>query len=411
MVLENASSTTQVDSFSDSSPQSDNDPYSSSTLQEGTYNIDRTNLPKPIPILSSFFGYNDQFFTNVVQAKIQRGREVLSRPLTEDETSAMAYWTAKQISILSYGSPVGIAAGWWRCYNTAPTMRFPFWQPNLEKFQSEVFPPKIGALKGVRAVMAWHAVRSFAYGFVGKYIGQILLASYATSVAAVGELSDKRLKAFADLIRTKAQERRGSLPAGPKQPIPAGTMQDQSDFGSGNTQSDDASPAGGIFMEDVPSSSSSRGPVGANRQQVPAWPPARSNPAQMGTEGQKKPQDQPFYGFDDASPTGGQGVSEDTTPRGSAWERLRKGQKPAARTVSASITQNQSSQNPWSSQQIETQREQKQGSTMGDRFAFSKSEEERAYAKDEAQKQFDAQVERERRGGDFSSENGDQKRW
>lgn len=48
---------------------------------------------------------------------------------------------------------------------------------------------------------------------------------------------------------------------------------------------------------------------------------------------------------------------------------------------------------------------------MGDSFTFSKTEEERNLAQIEAQKEFDARVEKERRGGDFSSGNGDQKRW
>jgi hypothetical protein len=62
-------------------------------------------------------------------------------------------------------------------------------------------------------------------------------------------------------------------------------------------------------------------------------------------------------------------------------------------------------------QQHETQKEQREGATTGDSFAFSKTEEERTYAKEEAQKEFDARVERERRGGDFSKGGGDQKRW
>ena len=57
----------------------------------------------------------------------------------------------------------------------------------------------------------------------------------------------------------------------------------------------------------------------------------------------------------------------------------------------------------------DSQREQQEGSTLGDSFAFSRTEEERSYAKDEAQKQFDERVERERRGEDFGAKGS--RRW
>ena len=102
-------------------------------------------------------------------------------------------------------------------------------------------------------------------------------------------------------------------------------------------------------------------------------------------------------------------MAQSTAPQGSAWDRLRRGEKPTP------IPQNSGgkpppSQSQWSRRQSETQREQTEGSTTGN-FAFSKTEEERNYAKEEAQKEFDARVERERRGGDFSQGGGDQRRW
>ena len=98
------------------------------------------------------------------------------------------------------------------------------------------------------------------------------------------------------------------------------------------------------------------------------------------------------------------------TPEGSAWDRLRRGEKPAS-TSQTSGAKQQPNQSPWMRQQNETQKEQREGSTMGDSFAFSKTEEERSYAREEAQREFDARVEQERRGGDFSKGGGDQKRW
>jgi hypothetical protein len=400
MVLENASASTQGDSLDDSSPRSDDDPYSNSIPQETSYHIDRSNFPRPIPIIGPLLGYNDQFFSKVLQAKVLNGSKALGRPLTQDEATAFAYWTAKQISIFSYGAPVGISWGSWRCYSTATTMRFPFWQPNLEKFQSDVFPPRLGILKGVRAVTAWHALRFVAYGACGNWFGQLFFGSYSMTVASVGELSDKRLKPFSDAIKSQAEKKRGSLQGIPK-PGPMGQQQ------TGNNQQDDASPSGGMFMEETMGNNDGGNASGTTNQSRP-WP-AKTAPPQMPT--QETP-DQPFDAWDDASPAGGQGVPADTSqPRpsrssGSAWDRLRRGEKPPPPG-----SRQQSGLRPFSNTQNEAQREQRQGSTLDDSYTFSKSEEERSYAKDEAQKEFDARVERERRGGDFSSGNGDQKRW
>jgi hypothetical protein len=415
MVLDDPSASNSSDSFTDSHPSSDSDPYSDSPDGHPNVTLDTRNFPKPIPLVAGLFGFNDELFVKAVNLKIQAAVNALGRPVSQDEAAALAYWTAKQISIFSYGSPLGVAAGWWRCYNSANTFRFPFYQPNLETFQPDVFPPKLGMLKGMRAVLAWHAVRSTAYGAFGMFVGQILFGSYSASVVAVGEMSDKRLKPFIDAVRAKSQQRIGSIPGagGQRRPNagpppngrqPAGPQYDTQE------SPDDASPTGGMFGEEntAASPANTDGIMGGNTQtQERQWPPARPAPAQTRAQ---ETEAQPFDAWDDASPTGGQGMTESTAPQGSAWDRLRRGEKPAP-VPQKSGGKQPTKQSAWSRQQDETQREQKEGSTMGDSFAFSKSEEERNYAKEEAQKEFDARVERERRGGDFSQGGGDQRRW
>ena len=105
--------------------------------------------------------------------------------------------------------------------------------------------------------------------------------------------------------------------------------------------------------------------------------------------------------FDDASPTGGRGFSEDTAPpspeqpvlksgvaapgyrlgMGGAWNRVRKGEQTAHAV----------------SKPEEPQKPSSRGSSA-DSFSFSKSDEERQWAKDQAQRDFDRMVEAERKG-------------
>jgi hypothetical protein len=415
MVLENASGADIPDSFVDSAPSSDNDPYSDSDSQPATtgYHIDRTNFPKPIPLVGQLFGYNDKLFSTVLNTKIQNAAQHLKRPLTQEEAQSFAYWTAKQISVLSYGAPIGVAGGLWRAYSTADKFRFPFFQPNLEKFNPTVWPsPRFAALKGQRAVMAWHALRMAAYGTVGNFLGQLFFGSYSMSVAAVGEMSDPRLKDFVEMMRAQAQQKRGAL-QNPTMRQPGTMGQKQGALAAaGNKQQDDASPTGGMFFEDIKDTESNTGTTSesnrSTRPQGRGWPKSRPAPAQRQSQ---ETQDKPFDAFDDASPTNEQTTAAGPAPSGSAWDRIRRGEKTAPIAAKPGSSSQPSSQSAWAKQQNAIQGEQREGSTTGDSFAFSKTDEERNYAKEEAQKEFDARVEQERRGGDFSRGSGDQKRW
>jgi len=423
MVLEDSSAvdTSPLDA---GAPPSDDDPYSNSQSRAG-FHIDRSGFPKPIPIIGPLFGYNDKLFSRVLQQKAQVAGTALKRPVNQDEANALAYWTAKQISIFSYGAPLGIAAGWWRAYSTTSTFGFPFWKPNLETFNAEVWPPRIGLLRGNRAIAAWHATRMLAYGVVGNYVGQILFGSYSMSVSTVGELSDPRLKDYMDAIRQQAQQRRGTLPNPSRGPAVAHGPQ-QRDRRHDTTE--DASPTGGLYGDDGDDSAGfendTEGGIAEENLSVQGrgirWPQAnQTQPLSAGQTGPSVTQDRSFDPFDDASPTGEQGVTADTTPSdGSAWERIRRGAisgsggKPASNWPSARSPQapGQGSTGSWKKQSDAAQREDRERTT-GDSFAFSKADEEQNSAREKAQKEFDARVERERRGGDFSSSGGDQRRW
>lgn len=422
MVLDNASTSIGSDAFQDSAPSSDSDPYSSSESdpQSIRYKVNGTDLPQPLPILGPLFGYDQALLSKVLHRKLEAAANSVKRPITQPEAEAFAYWTAKQISILSYGQFLGILAGASRCYGTAANFQFPFFKPNLEKLKTDSFPPVWPLLRGSRAIYAWHAVRFLAYGTAGNFFGQIVTGSYAMSVSSVGELTDKRLTEYVAAIRAEARKRQGGITQRvPGQPT-HNTPQPRSS--TGNQDIDDASPSADAW-DQYDDQSISSGSEGAAQNTTPgaprtsSWNPRTSSPAPPIQQDIPARDEQPFTIWDDASPTGGQGVSADTTIpqeqlQGSAWDRLRRGEKPTPRIPLPSNKRNAPpSQSVWPKQQNQTQQDPSERSTSGDSFTFSKTEEERALAQDEAQREFDARVERERRGGDFSKGNGDQKRW
>ncbi|PSS07135.1 hypothetical protein M430DRAFT_193408 [Amorphotheca resinae ATCC 22711] len=398
MVLENSSI--------EEGTVSDVDPYDTQAApgRPGrNYHIDVAALPKPMPIFGPLFGYNQKLFEKVLHEKLVNGAHALGRPPTQEEAEATAFWTAKQISIISYGSPIGVAGGWWRAWNTASTYRFPFWQPNPETFNPLSFPPAMGTLRNLHAMIAWHALRALAYGVVGNYVGQIIIGSYSISTAAVGELSDKRLTAMVNAVRQQAQQRRGGLPS-PTQQRAAGMARNQPD---------DASPTAGMYGDESSETGSDIGRLGMSDDKLQedrtrTWPRPSKAPQMEPYEAQ----DEGFV-FDDASPTGGQGVSADTAPHQmSAWERLRRGEKPVPsgqagpRGLAAPA---QPRQNAWAKLQNNTQPEQG-GLSASESYTFSETDEDRNVARAQAQKEFDAQVDRERRGGDFNS-GAERRRW
>ncbi|KAM0129576.1 hypothetical protein ACHAO1_008435 [Botrytis cinerea] len=417
MVLENSSSKEANGSF-DSVPTSDSDPYASSERGQGqaagiqTYRIDGSKLPRPLPLFGPLFGFNDAFLTKIINARIQNTSKITQRPLRQEEIDALAFHTAKILRINSFAPVAGLSAGIYRAVQTAPTFRFPFYQPNLEVFNSSVFPhAKMPYIKGPPALIAWHAFRGLCYAYIGTTVSKLLFGGYAASVGAVGQMGDTRLK---DVVKATSEEvarqqKNLPSPAGiPRPPMKPGQGQPQPQ--TRNTQGyDDASPTGDAQWSEEDNAPGSAQTTPQAFPQTKSWPQRKPVPAQAPAQEEEKP----FDLFDDASPTNGQGMdTEPTTPQysrqtGSAWDRIRRGEKP---TSNSTTTSSQPPRSGWATVQNKTPKASSDGTSSADSFAFSKTEEERNLAQVEAQKEFDARVEKERRGGDFSS-GGDQKRW
>jgi len=126
---------------------------------------------------------------------------------------------------------------------------------------------------------------------------------------------------------------------------------------------------------------------------------------------QAPPSSLPFD--DDASPTGGLFQDEVNNPQQpqsqsqarpgeSSWDRLR-------RTGGAAAAPLQRPQQQQSRRAEPERREQREGSTLGDSYTFVAGDEERARERQRAQQEFDARLEQERQGRDFSDEGG--KKW
>ncbi|KAI5805063.1 hypothetical protein EDC01DRAFT_641860 [Geopyxis carbonaria] len=105
---------------------------------------------------------------------------------------------------------------------------------------------------------------------------------------------------------------------------------------------------------------------------------------------------------DPFGPNDSKSAQEDQQSKGSAWDRLRRGEAPAIRTnndTTKATPRNSSTRRPMNGRDEQSKQ---------DSFSFSNSESERKQAKEEAQREFDEQIERERQGrhgDDFTNEN------
>ncbi len=350
MVLSNASDPKADSGFDDVLP-ADQDRYNSDNMGDSHFNsraaISDSSLPQPCPG-TSMLGFTNENLAKLVDVRIKQAQNIMKRPPSQEEASALAYWTAKQVSIISYGTPIGTAAGLYRAYSSAAGFQFPFIKPDFNKFNPDVFiTQRLKVFEGARARYAWHALRMAAYGAGGNFIGQLLFASYAMSVIAVGELSDKRLKDYVQDMKRMAETAQGKVRERTGQTVPQAPAEGQQGpsgqapglFGRRQPQKvedvDDASPTGGAFWEG-----------NDNNLAEKAWKDAgdpskdhisrrvdRDSGRRQKTYRQSYSDDgkndvddgTALAKFDDSSPSGEMGAQEDSgSGSESAWERLRR---------------------------------------------------------------------------------------
>ncbi|MCJ1248937.1 hypothetical protein MMC30_006158 [Trapelia coarctata] len=390
------------------SPDSDGN----SNRLEAKYNLDISSLPHANFISASLFGHTEARLRNLIALNISAAAQRLRRMPTPDEFKALAYHTAKAQAIASYGAPLGIFGGAVQCYAVRENYKFPFVKPS-EGFNPNTFTLRGRTwLAGERARLFWHGLRFAAYGSFGGWIGGICCAAYASSVMAVGELTDPRLKALQELIKREAKEAMERTRAGQGQgqtkKVDVTGQGDKStgelwrrhrtSIGANDTQADDASPsAGQQEMEFAQSmaveerlygtdNGKRMGRAGAGQTTSPpptkqtAWNRAAAR-AKTNTPDSEPSTAGGFYdNYDDASPTAMDAQSATSTNSasgGSAWERIRReaaAKEPSSRSRRARGVQQQTSQGG-------------DGGGIDDR--------------ERAQREFDAQLERERQGGSF----------
>jgi hypothetical protein len=316
------------------------------------------SLPR-LPAFAPLFGYTTEWQKNRVAltlAEMSGGAQRVVMPL---EAEAIAFHASKRCSKMTWIPPTTLAIAAYFTQAGRTTFRFPFYTPGAS-FSPTYFPSRsMPFLKGTPAARAWHVVRFGAYGTLSYIMVRGFIYSFAQSSFVVGILKDERLHTLRESVFAK---RREQLEKGG---VPMGASRRGADNEAQGTSAQRWQPRVG---------------------QVQAQTPRAAPPPQ------DAPQGDDLFLFDDASPVAPSqqqpsprpsGTTTSASSEGSAWERIRQQAR-----AEASV---------WN------RGDQQDGEAPGGRrrteqYTYVPGEQKTATAREQAQREFDAMLERERRG-------------
>lgn len=288
-------------------------------------------------------------------------------------------YSGKLFVTLSYGSPIALVTAIGFLRRTNKTYGFPFYTPKQPKFNPNKFP---GLPEGTVSKLTWSLSRALAWYTVSKVAVFLFMTSYAVSVYAANLRGDPRLEPYRqDLSRRAQRPPMVNQQPGMAQKSPERLQQPFSGYGSNSISESTTTP--------TPTSWDSPEP----RTQVPTptWPRARSSPsapppAAFGEESSVFDDVTPVAPLEQQKPAPQQSAQQG----GSAWDRLRN-QAQASRGETTS----------WAKKRGDEMKSR--DAQEGSSYTFSSADEEKAYAKEQAQKEFDDMLEEERRGRSSAS--------
>lgn len=320
------------------------------------------SLPQ-LPFFAPWFRYTPQWQKAQVASALIENSHLIGRLLSPTEADAFAYHRSKVCSRATWAPPAVLLTAAYYTNKGRSTFRFPFYTPKPASFNPMYFPAaSMSFLKGQSAVRLWHGLRFGAYAFISQYIVKIVIFSFVQAGYMVAIAGDPRLKAVREEMKPprKARSERSKLPPAnsPTDPVAV---------------SPSPSVASGGWDSPAPQTPGQSG-----------WASQTPQPAQSAPQ-----EDDDSYLFDDASPVApSQRESPSTGPPqspggGSAWERIRQ----QAKSEEGARWNPRQQQNRGSGSQQTT-----------NEYTYTPAEQEKAYAKEQVQKEFDAMLERERRG-------------
>ncbi|KAK2073454.1 hypothetical protein P8C59_007739 [Phyllachora maydis] len=354
--------------------------------------IDWSALPQPMA-LSGLWGFSPEKLRGLVTADLCNATLLLQRDLAPPEVEAVAHLAANSYRNHSHSLPVTLGIAYLMARRGRDTLRFPFWTPRPGRFEPHVFPaPHLAFLRGIPAVLAWVLVRNVAYA-LPVYAGVTTFVSSVSRSQVQATLKlDPRLKALREAIQANRKPRLSPSP-GPRSSPPSAHMY-QDDARS------DASAQ--VPQEQGPSEQGGPMPASPAPRSLPAWQRTARGPPQPVAnrpDGSSSPAWSDDSGLlDEASPTAPAARRQEAAQgraRGtSTWDDIRRRAQGGGGDGEGGGGGTPAQASSWARRRQDAQNGKVQS---GEQYSYSAQEQEGAYAKEQAQVEFDAMLERERR--------------
>ncbi|KAI0009185.1 hypothetical protein F4779DRAFT_386415 [Xylariaceae sp. FL0662B] len=342
------------------------------------------------------------------------------RPLTATEIDATSEHAAASIRYLAWAQPASLAVAALCAWRRRATFRFAFYQPKMIKFDPFVFPSKRWPfLQDEAAARIWHVVRFGSYCPLSWFGAFFFFNSVQETSFHARMMRDPRLsnlyrdinrnnKAIGEFER-RAQRRRLGLPdEQPGAHVPQSPQQHrgiaQSPVSQHTSEESIQMTQDNVPSAWQPENSLERPDAGMERAPSQASPSELQETSDSDAWSRNTEDDSGLFDDDDASPVSPsvkvQAKQTQNGSGGSAWERLRQ----QSRSTATQWEQGDSSgqERGWARLRQDKTPDTRDDSPATEDFAYSKQDEEREkrnYEKTQAQKEFDALLESERRGG------------
>lgn len=385
---------------------------------DATINFERL---APLQSWASLAGLDMQMRTNFIAANVVRLAGQAQMRLSQAEIDSIAETSAKNFKRGAWASPTAMLFAGAAVYHGRAEFKFPFYKPvGHEWFHPEAFPStRWTILRGSTARIMWHSARGAVYYPLFKIATTFFYSSIMRMSIAGDVFRDPRMARVRDTIMHQV---------GVNNPRMQRQHQHQHQHDQNHThmgqsdseQRDETYRRVGLpppspaemsrfsRQRQTPASGSgeqgdAQGPVewtSAERQQTPV-------PSQSGSSGAWG--DSELFD-DDASPVSPAarraeqaGSAPQQQPGTSSWARIRQ----QAKTDSSAFSRGDRSgqETSWSKVQQEaaTPDRGRERGGPSDNYTYSETDEAKGYAKSQAQKEFDAMLEAERKGESSSS--------
>jgi len=348
-----------------------------------------------LPFFAPLLGRTDARFRKTISLILQRFANEVNRPLTPDEANHIAQHQQHRMVINAWGDVAYLASGIWLWKRGAATgYPNPLGKPH-PNFNNQVFGegflPKSMQIRGPAAFRVWNGLRLAAcVGLAYVVVGRTIFPTYSTVRVTMDMLEDSALKPYVE-ERTKrevqdrkqrfAQRGRGQGQMGHMGQTPGEYRPGQWGESGRSTTQPEAQTQG------LPPVTGDYGGDGETVQDQ-GWGEASG----FTDEQQEKP----------VVPAVGQRPVVGSQTSGSAWERLRR----SAGAGGSVPSQGDQATRPQSWAERSRAAQQASNEQGTESYTYSQSDEEKVLARQQAQKEFDDMLERERKGSEGGGPSG-----